>query len=162
MDDKPVQRGGIEGYGAALRAVALDFHNAPERIVAPQVEAIYYGGDAGLEQIISGVVSVEYVERRLPVFFGVHFRQRFSHFDDFDCYWNVVAKAGPIFAKNLGVKSGGRFETGLGILTPIAGQKVFWDFNLASHLFYNAEAHGNVFHKVEITPALISGATFYF
>ena len=161
MEDQQVQSGGVGGYGVALRAVALNFHDAPERIVAPQVEAVYYGGDAGLDQIISGVVSVEYTERRLPVFFGFHFRQRFSRFEDFDCYWNVVVKAGPIYSKNLGVKSGGRFETGLGILTPIAGQKVFWDFNLAPHLFYDAESPGDFLHKVEITPALISGATFY-
>ena len=74
---------------------------------------------------------------------------------------NGVIKGGPVFVKNLGVRTGGRAEAGFGFLTPVGGRNIFWDFNMGPHLYYDNQKGGDFWNKAKFSPAVVLGASFF-
>lgn len=162
MSGDEKQSGGIGGFGGGLRASVWNFHNAPERVVAPQLELLYCGGDREGSNLICATAGFEYSERETPLWIGLNNRKKLGTFNKLDVYLNGIFSAGPVYVKNGEMLTGGRGAAGLGVVMFLGDSPLFWDLNVGPTLFYRGEAVGKFWNKFEIAPTIIFGATFLF
>ncbi|MDZ4224861.1 MAG: hypothetical protein U1D33_03030 [bacterium] len=159
MDD--IKKGGIGGLGLGAKGVVLDFHNAPDRKIGPQAEFFYCGGDAEWKSLYCGTISMEYAGEKFPLFLGLNNRRKLTAFNGIDFYLNGVLKGGPVYVPHFGLRSGVRFEAGLGAAQKVGSRRFFWDLNAGHHLFYDNQAAGDFWEHFKLSPSLIFGLTVF-